>query len=157
MKQIRCFMIGHRDTPAGIYSHLQYEVERHITQFGVTEFIVGHYGNFDCLSAKAIRAAKQSYPHIILSLLLPYHPCECSVEDRNNFDTLFYPDGMEIVPRRYAIPTANRYAMQHADYSIAFVQHPASNSAKLVRYARFLEKKGLLKITMLMDTDPKTI
>ena len=47
--------------------------------------------------------------------------------------------------------------MQHADYLIAFVQHPASNSAKLVRYARSLEKKGLLKITMLMDADPKRI
>lgn len=157
MKQIRCFMIGHRDTPAEIYSHLQYEVERHITQFGVTEFIVGHYGNFDCLAAKAIRAAKQKYPHIILSLLLPYHPCESFVEDQNNFDTLFYPEGMETVPRRYAIPTANRYAIQYADYLIAFVQHPASNSEKLVRYAHSLEKKGVLKITMLMYTDPKSI
>ena len=142
MKQIRCFMIGHRDTPAGIYSHLQYEAGRRVAQFGVTEFLVGHYGNFDRLSAKAIRAAKRSYPPTLLSLLLPYHPCECSAEDRNEFDTLFYPDGMETVPRRYAVPTANRYAIQQADYLIAFVQHPASNSAKLVRYARSLEKRA---------------
>ena len=64
---------------------------------------------------------------------------------------------METVPRRYAIPTANRYAIQYADYLIAFVQHPASNSKKLVRYAHSLEKKGVLKITMLMYTDPKSI
>ena len=45
-----CFFIGHHDTGAGIYPMLLAEVERHIRQYNVTEFFVGHYGRFDSLS-----------------------------------------------------------------------------------------------------------
>ncbi len=48
---IRCFFIGHRDTSDSVYPTLLRAVEDHITQYGVTEFIVGHYGNFDFMAA----------------------------------------------------------------------------------------------------------
>ncbi|MFQ8599324.1 MAG: hypothetical protein ACLSAP_01135 [Oscillospiraceae bacterium] len=37
----------------------------------MTEFVVGHYGGFDYLAAKAVIAAKQLHLEITLSLLIP--------------------------------------------------------------------------------------
>jgi hypothetical protein len=42
---------------------------------------------------------------------------------------------MEKVPRRFAIPHANRYMVDHSDYLIAYAWHPASNARNLVDYA----------------------
>ena len=42
-----CFFIGHREVGEEIYDELRTAVEQHIVEFGVTEFIVGHYGGFD--------------------------------------------------------------------------------------------------------------
>ena len=53
-----CFFIGHRDTSEDIYAVLENTVERHIAEYGVEEFIVGHYGRFNRMAARAVRAAK---------------------------------------------------------------------------------------------------
>ena len=130
-----CFFIGHRDAPETIYPQLLAEVERHIAEFGVTDFIVGHYGGFDRLAAKAVIAAKERYPNILLLLFLPYHPAEQPIEIPVGFDNTYYPPGMEKVPRRLAIVRANRYVVDHVDYLIAYAWHPASNARELVKYA----------------------
>ena len=44
-----CFFIGHREAGSELIPALTEAVERHITEYGVTSFIVGHYGNFDKL------------------------------------------------------------------------------------------------------------
>lgn len=142
-----CFFIGHRETAPEIYSALLAEVEKHITEYGVTEFVVGNYGNFDRLAAKAVISAKEKYPEITLSMLLPYHPAERSVKLQPGIDNTFYPPGMEVVPRKLAIVKANRYMIDHADYLIAYAWHPGSNARNIVEYA--LKRKRLIKVTML--------
>ena len=52
-----CFFIGHRETPDTVLPLLQETVNKHIECYDVTEFVVGHYGNFDYLAAKAVIAA----------------------------------------------------------------------------------------------------
>jgi len=96
-----------------------------ITEYGVNEFVVGHYGNFDRLTASAVITAKQNHPEVSLLMLLPYHPSERPVTLSVGFDGTYYPEGMEAVPRRYAIIKANYYAIDHTDYLIAHVEHPA--------------------------------
>lgn len=39
-----CFFIGHRDASEDIYAKLREAVADHITEHGVTDFVVGHYG-----------------------------------------------------------------------------------------------------------------
>ena len=94
-----CFFIGHRDTPDTIFPQLVDEVERHISAHGVGTFVVGHYGRFDALAARAVRDAKQRHPTVKLLLLLPYHPSERPIS-ADGFDGTVYPAGMERVPRR---------------------------------------------------------
>lgn len=69
-----CFFIGHRESSCSLLPLLDSAVEQHITEFGVGEFIVGGYGNFDRMVTATLRKMKMKYPHIFLTLLLPYHP-----------------------------------------------------------------------------------
>ena len=130
-----CFFIGHRETMGEIYPQLEAAIERHITQLGVREFIVGNYGGFDRVVARALVAAKARHPEIVLLLLVPYHPAERPIQAPPGFDGTFYPPEMENVPRKFAIVRANRYMVEHVNYMIAYVWHPASNSRDLVEYA----------------------
>ena len=75
-----CFFIGHREASSELLPILTQVVEKHISEYGVTEFVVGGYGGFDYLAAKAVISLKQQYPHITLSLLIPYHPVERPIE-----------------------------------------------------------------------------
>ena len=144
-----CFFVGHREASSELLPILRQTVEKHISEYGVTEFIVGGYGNFDHLAAKAVISLKQQYPQITLSLLIPYHPAERPVETPAGFDNTYYPPGMEKVPRKLAIVRANRYIVDHVDYLIAYAWHPASKARDLVEYARRLEIKGQIAITLL--------
>lgn len=139
-----CFFIGHRNTPGEVYPALLAAVEQHIVEFGVTEFFVGNYGAFDRMAARAMIAAKQHHPDILLSMLLPYHPAERPVELLPGFDNSYYPP-LEKVPRKFAITRANRYMVDNVDYLIAYAWHPASNARELLQYA--LRRK--IKVTNL--------
>ena len=144
-----CFFIGHREASEEIYPVLYAAVEQHIVEYGVTEFIVGHYGGFDRLAASAVKEAKRFYPEVKLTLLLPYHPAERPISTPDGFDSTFYPPGMESVLRKIAIVRANRYVVDHVDYLIAYVWHPASNAWELVEYARKKLRTLCLSITLI--------
>ena len=144
-----CFFIGHREASEEICSVLYAAVEQHIVEYGVTEFIVGHYGVFDRLAASAVKAAKHLYPDVKLILLLPYHPAERPIPTPDGFDNTFYPPGMESVPRKIAIVRANRYVVDHVDYLIAYAWRPSSNAQELVEYARKRQRNLCLSITRI--------
>lgn len=144
-----CFFIGHREASNELLPILRQTVEKHVSEYGVTEFIVGGYGGFDHQAAKAVISLKQQYPQITLSLLIPYHPAERPIETPPGFDNTYYPPGMERVPRKLAIVRANRYMVDHVDYLISYASHPASNTRNLVVYAYRREIKGLITITLL--------
>lgn len=148
-----CFFIGHRETSSEILAALMEAVEKHIVEYGVIEFIVGYYGGFDHMAAKAVIAAKERHPEIILSMLIPYHPAERPMELPKGFDNTFYPPGMEKVPRKLAIVRANRYMVDHVDYLIAYAWHPASNARQLVEYAERRSGLGLISIRNLAVAD----
>ena len=133
------FFIGHREAPESNYLELVGTVEQLIGQ-GVTDFYVGHYGNFDRLAARVVIAAKQQHSEVRLTMLLPYHPAEREVVLPSGFDGSLYPPGMEKVPRRFAIPYANRWMVEHCTHLISYVTHPASNAEKVVKWGRKLEK-----------------
>lgn len=145
-----CFFIGHREAPDALIDKLSTEVERHITEYGVTDFVVGRYGRYDSLAAKCVKEAKKRHPEVTLTLLLPYHPYDHPTPTPAGFDGTFYPPGMETVPKRAAIVRANRYMVAHSEYLIAYVQHSVSNAWDLVEYARRYEKQGTITITALL-------
>lgn len=149
-----CFFIGHRDTPDDLLPALAEEVERHITEYGVTSFCVGGYGRFDALAAIAVKEAKERHPEVTLTLLLPYHPFDRPTPTPKGIDGTFYPPGMETVPKKAAIVRANRYMVDHSDYLIAYVSHPSGGSREVLEWALKRQKRGLIHVTNLSGWCP---
>lgn len=149
MQTSTCFFIGHREAPDALLPMLEEAVERHIVEYGVTDFMVGNYGHFDALAARAVINAKKHHPEVTLTLLLPYHPFDRPIPTPEGFDDTFYPPGMETVPRRAAIVRANRYMVDHSSHLIAYVWHAASNARDILEYAQRRERRGLMRVTIL--------
>ena len=103
-----CFFIGHREATDNLTAYLSAEIERHITEYGVTEFIVGRYGRFDTLAAKYVKDAKKRHLKVTPTLLLPYHPHDRPASIPPGFDGAFYPPGMRLCLRESLLsgPTA---------------------------------------------------
>ena len=130
-----CFLIGHRDAPFMIREKLEKAIAAAITEYGVTEFVVGQYGAFDQMAASCLVEAKKAHSEIRLVLLLPYHPSERAVVLPAGFDGSFYPPGMEAVPRRLAIVRANEYMAKHCDLLICYVVLQNSNPGRIMQKA----------------------
>ena len=135
-----CFFVGHRDAPESIYRRLLSSVERHISEYGVTDFVVGRYGNFDRLAARAVMEAKQHHHNVSLTLLMPYYHADAEPLP-DVFDGSLFPDGLETVPKRAAILRANQYMIHHCDYMIVYDAGRIGNTRTLVYQARRI--KGL--------------
>ncbi|MBQ8955196.1 MAG: DUF1273 family protein [Clostridia bacterium] len=146
-----CFFIGHRETGEQVLPRVTEAVEQLILNDGVNTFYVGNYGGFDHLAASAVKQIKQKYPEIKLYLVIPYHPADRPVETPAGYNGTFYPDGMETVSYRYAIPKANRKMVETCDFLIACVTRSIGNSYKVLEYARRREKKGLIHVMNLGD------
>lgn len=146
-----CFFIGHREADERLLPMLSETIERLITEEKVSYFYVGGYGGFDRIASTAVKGAKKRHSSITLMLVLPYHPAERPVETPYSFDGTYYPEGLENVPRQYAIVRANHIMVDSTDWLIAYVRHGASNSRKLLEYAQRREKKGLIQIINLAE------
>ena len=144
-----CFFIGHRDAPETLRPLLAEAVERHITRYSVTEFVVGHYGHFDAMAAGAVREAKKRHPEVTLTLLLPYYP---PTFDTSGYDRSYYPAGMETVPKPFAIARANEHMLRSSDYLICYDRRQIGKTRDFTQLARRREERGLLLVENLADS-----
>ena len=119
-----CFFIGHRDAPDSVLAHLTVTLERLIVEESVGFFYVGQYGSFDRLATLAVKQLKQHYPFITLMLVLPYHPADRPIPTPPGFDGTYYPEGMENVPKRYAIVKANKQMVSSGVFAVLFSYIP---------------------------------
>lgn len=138
-----CFLFGHSDASLDLKPEIQRAMENQYTQFGITKFIMGHYGNFDRMAISAGRAIKAQRPEISLFLLIPYHPAQKPLELPRDFDGTFYPPGMETTPKRLAIVKANQYMVSVADAIICYVKHPGNSRILLQSAERRAKRTGI--------------
>lgn len=146
-----CFFMGHREADERLLPELQRRVERLITEEQVRYFYVGGYGGFDRIAGAAVKQAKKQYPDISLILVLPYHPADRPIEAPAGYDGTYYPEGLENVPKRYAIVRANKIMINISDWLICYVKHGASNSMKLLEYTKCRAEKGLIQIDNMAE------
>lgn len=151
-----CFFIGHRDAPSSIQEKLNETVERLVKECWVTDFVVGRYGNFDRMAVSAVQRVICMYPRkeVTAELLDPYiYDTQSRPFLPNHFDSYYYPEGLEAVPKRYCIEKANQLVLDESDYLICYVTRDGGNAAKLFRRAKRLEKKKYIKVLNLADME----
>ncbi|MBQ8238872.1 MAG: DUF1273 family protein [Oscillospiraceae bacterium] len=147
-----CFFIGHREADERLFPRLEETVERLIIEEDVRHFYVGNYGGFDRIAAKCVKTLKQRYPDITLMMVLPYHPAERPLEAPDGFDGTYYPEGLENVPKRYAIVRANQILVDTSDWLVSYVRHGASNSRKILDYALRRESVHRIRVLNIADS-----
>ncbi|MBQ4060321.1 MAG: hypothetical protein IJD40_15540 [Lachnospiraceae bacterium] len=137
MKEQTVTFFGHRDTPKEIDPTLRSTLIDLIENKNVTVFYVGNNGNFDTMVRRQLEDLSQTYP-ITYSVVLAYLPTE-----KNKYDNLtntIYPEGLENVPKRFAISYRNKWMIQQADTVVSYVIRTYGGAAKFKELAERLDK-----------------
>ena len=61
MNNKSCFFIGHREASTEILPALERAIEQHISEYSVTEFIVGGYGGYVLREDSAVMRANRQH------------------------------------------------------------------------------------------------
>lgn len=134
-----CTFFGHRDCPETIKPKIHAAVVDLIENHGVTMFYVGNQGNFDRLVRSVLKEVTTAYPEVGYAVILAYMPSNKSPNFLEDFSDTMLPEGIEKVPKRYAIPWRNKWMLDHACYVITYVLRSCGGAAKFTALAR---KKG---------------
>ena len=128
MEKKACTFFGHRDCPETIKPKIREAIIDLIKNHGVTMFYVGNQGNFDRLVRSVLKEVTTAYPEVGYAVVLAYMPSTKKRAD--DFSDTLLPDGIEKVPKRFAIPWRNKWMIEHADYVLTYVTRPYGGSAK---------------------------
>lgn len=131
-----CTIFGHHDCPIDIQPRLRDVLIRLIEECGVDTFYIGNHGSFDAMALHVISELKSIYPHIRYITVLAYMPQKGSVADNQDYRTTILPEGIESVPRRFAIVWRNKWMLQQADYVVTYVVHTFGSAAKFAAMAK---------------------
>ena len=137
-KSKTCCFFGHREVTHNIRDKLKAIIEKLIVEDGVTDFYVGHQGQFDSMVYSILKELKAKYPHIRYTVVLAYMPDE-HIKEVYGENTLF-PDGMENVPKKFAISKRNDWMIQQSGFAVCYVYKITGGAAKFREKA---VKKGL--------------
>ena len=127
---------GHKDTPKEIEPTLRTTLVDLIENHGATEFYVGNNGNFDTMVRRQLENLSQTYP-ITYNVVLAYLPTKKSEYD--DFTNTLLPEGIESVPKRFAISYRNKWMIQQADAVVTYVTHSFGGAA---RFKAMAERQG---------------
>ena len=146
-----CFLVGQHDAPDAIRERLFEELDKLVRLYGVTEMIVGHRGNFDRMATSAIQRILRKQPELYGYMLVAYHDSTDTIALPALFESHYYPIALYDVPLRCAIVKANEIALVECDYLLTYCNRDGGNMGKLLRKAKRMEKKGVIKVLNLAD------
>ncbi|MCD7857633.1 MAG: hypothetical protein LUG55_07520 [Clostridiales bacterium] len=135
-KTVICTFFGHRDCPESVKPQLRALLIKLIEQEGVTRFYVGNQGRFDSIVRSVLRALKEDYPAIDFCVVLAYMPGKADpLRDLHSEETML-PEGIETVPKRFAISWRNRWMLKRADYVVTYIRHAYGGAAQFAETAK---------------------
>ena len=127
---------GHKDTPKNTEPTLRTTLIDLIENHNAAVFYVGNNGNFDTMVRRQLEALSQTYP-ITYSVVLAYLPTKKSEYDE--LANTILPEGIETIPKRFAISYRNKWMIQQADVVVTYVSHSFGGAAQFKAMA---ERQG---------------
>ena len=131
---MNCTFFGHANAPSEIKSRLKEVITKLIENRGVDRFYVGNHGNFDRMALAVLKELSEVYPQIDYCVVYAYLPQDC-----DDFLHTVYPEGIETVPKRFAINYRNNWMIHQSDIVITFVVKSYGGAAEFKKIA---EKQG---------------
>ena len=129
---------GHKDTPKEIEPTLRSTLINLIENKNVTVFYVGNNGNFDTIVRRQLEHLSQTYP-ITYNVVLAYLPTKKSEYD--DYSNTIYPEGIETIPKRFAISYRNKWMVEQSDVVVTYVTHSFGGAAQFKAMAQRQGKK----------------
>lgn len=129
-----CTFFGHRDASDSLAEELRKTLIELLETGNVDVFYIGNSGNFDRLVSSVLCELSSEYS-FTCQIVLSYLPEQ---EREYNFDTIL-PEGIEDVPRRFAISYRNQWMIEHSDMVVAYVKR---NYGGAYKYKELAKKKG---------------
>ena len=138
-----CTFFGHRDTPDSIRPLLRAVLTDLIEKQGVSRFYLGYQGNFDAM-ARSVLAELQQIHEIDFELVLPYLPRK----QERLFETIptVLPEGIENVPRKFAIGYRNNWMVRQSDIVITYVTRSFGGAAAF-KEAALKKRKTVIELS----------
>lgn len=143
MKEKTAVFIGHNST-VGLDTKLLEQTIINLIEEDITTFLPGGMGGFDRISARIVYNLKKAYPKIKNYLVIPY--LNFNIFNQSLFDEIIFPEKLEFIPYKAAIPRRNKYMIEHSSTAICFVKNNFGGAAKSFELA----KKNRLNIINLI-------
>ena len=102
-------------------------------------FYVGNHGNFDAIVRSTLKDLQRVYPQIQYAVVLAYLPGKNPEFGSEDYSDTMLPEGIEAVPRRFAITWRNKWMLRQADYVVTYITHSWGGAAQ---FAELAAKKG---------------
>ncbi len=107
---------GHRDAPKETEPALRLALIDLIENKNATLFFAGNHGNFDAMVRRQLEDLSKTYP-IKYYVVLAYMPNKNDVPNEHSI----LPEGIETVPRRFAINYRNKWMLGKSDIVVTYV------------------------------------
>lgn len=134
-----CCFFGHRDVEENIEPLLEKNI-KNLIKIGVTTFYVENHGSFDKMVYRVLEKIIEENKTIKFNVILAYLP----KKDIGLKNTL-YPEGVEMVPLRFAISYRNKWMINSSEYVIAYVKREFGGAAQFCELAK---RKGKIVINI---------
>ena len=140
MKEQTVTFFGHRDTPKETEPALRLTLIDLIENKNATVFYVGNHGKFDVMVRRQLEDLSKIYP-IKYYIVLAYMPGKNDKPDEHSI----LPEGIETVPRRFAINYRNKWMLGKSDIVVTYVTRKFGGAWKFKQMA---EKKRKTTINL---------
>ena len=135
-----CTFFGHKNIFAEIETTLRLTVTDLILNRKVDTFYVGNHGQFDSLVYKVLKDLRNQYI-FNYKVVLAYMPSENDKLYNKDFSNTILPDGIEKVPKRFAIEYRNKWMINKSDIVVTYVINEiGSGAAKFKKIAQKRDK-----------------
>ena len=129
---------GHRDTPKETEPTLRLTLTDLIENKNATVFYVGNHGNFDAMVRRQLEDLSKTYP-IKYYVVLAYMPSKNDNPDEHSI----LPEGIETVPKRFAINYRNKWMLGKSDIVVTYVTRNFGGAWEFKQMAEKSQKKVL--------------
>ncbi len=141
-----CTFFGHRDCTVSIRKTLYDTVKELIVEHSVHIFYVGCNGLYDLYVYETLKSLSSEFNikyYIVLSYLR-------DAERYPNENTI-YPEGIELIPQRFAISWRNKWMVNKSDFVVCYITHSFGGAAQFYEYSK---KNGKIVINIAEETTP---
>lgn len=149
MKKQTVTFFGHKDTPKETEPTLRATLVNLIENHNAVNFYVGNNGNFDIMVRHVLEELSVIYP-IQYSVVLAYLPVQ--KDENENLKNTILPEGIETVPKRFAISYRNKWMIDHSDIVVTYVTH---NFGGASQFKEMAERKGKRLIELSLKSEYK--